>query len=74
MGGGDCHFTQKLAPDLVAESARSAMDTYHHVTDGEAESLCNCGVINSGDVLHLEIMVSRAKSSHFVALASLGGI
>ncbi len=72
LGRGDDHVAQELGADLVPETARAAMHADHDLALGEPEGGGRGGVVNSGDVLDLQIVVARSQSAHLPPLPFLG--
>ena len=70
----DHHFLQELGSDLVAQSARAAVDGDDDVVLRQAEDLGNFRIEDFRDRLHLEIVVARAERAHLAALAFLGAL
>src|SRR5512141_1956301 len=53
----DGHALEKLCADLMAESARTAMDADDKVSCAESEDRCRFCIEDLHDLLHFEIMV-----------------
>src|SRR5262249_26193531 len=66
------HLLQIVASDLMAETARAAVNGDHHVVLGEMEGLRGGFIEDIGDHLHFEVVVARAEGAHLPALALLG--
>ena len=68
------HLFQKLGSDLMAEAPRAAVNGHDNAVLYEPEGICDHRIKNLGHRLDLEIVIARAKRSHFPALAFLGAV
>src|SRR5262249_25624607 len=69
---GLSHLFQIVAPDLMTETARAAVNGNNHVVLRQMEGLGRGFIENPGDSLDFEVVVARAEGAHLPALALLG--
>jgi len=72
VGGREGHGLQKLAADLVPQTAGAAVDAHQQIPLCQPESGGNGRCIELGDPLQLQVVVAGAQGPHLVHLPLLG--
>ena len=72
LSGFGGHELEIVGADLVSQTARSAVDADHGPTLPQIESRSRCGIVDSGNQLHLQVVIARPQGAHFLALTLLG--
>ena len=66
------HFLQELCADLMAETARAAMDSDDNIVGRKSKRRGDLGIEDFGDDLDFEIVIARTERAHFPPLPFLG--